>query len=140
MQKKLILVKTVEAIPEIGGLTGPITTPMWVDVEKIFSMVKRGVKVVEVNSSNRSVQVELTKDNVYSDNFEVQYNIKKTVPVVETVEAPKVESETVANDNDVNTTTDTESTHEYSNRDRKNDFKKNKKKYDAPSTSDFSAN
>lgn len=140
MQKKLILVKSLEAIPEIGGLTGPITTPIWVDVEKIFSMVKRGIKVVEVNSSNRSVQVELTKDNVYSDNFEVQYSIKKTTPVVETTKVPKVESETTAETEPTDETSDTESTHEYSNRDRKNDFKKNKKKYDAPSTSDFSAN
>lgn len=134
-EKKLVIIKSFETIPEIGGLTGPIRTPIWVEVDKLLDMVKRGIIVEEVNSYNRSLTVPLTKTNIFTDNFAPVFGELK--PKIEEV---KEEENVEIKEEETTTEAVVEEVKETTTETKNNNFKKNKKRHDGPSTSDFSVN
>lgn len=70
--KKIINIKSNGVIPEMGYLNGPILVPCKVDVSKIELMLKRKRKIVELNPENYNDTVELTLENLYTDNFSTE--------------------------------------------------------------------
>lgn len=79
---KLVVIKTTSSIPELGGISGPVTTPTELPIKKILQLVNGHRLVYEVNPDNYKEQVKLTISNIRDVNF-------KKAPVAAKVEAPK---------------------------------------------------
>ena len=81
---KLVTIETSGKIRELGGITGPITTPCKLDMNIIISLINSGKVVYEVNPENKTEKVRLTRSNLSGDNFVKPEPIKKVYQKVET--------------------------------------------------------
>lgn len=75
MTKKRIKILTTGAITVKGFINGPVLTPYWEDTATIFSMVSKGIHVVEVCDDGS--EVRLTLNNFADDNSKVSREAKK---------------------------------------------------------------
>lgn len=102
MMKKRVIIDTVGQIPIIGGVTGPILQPFYLDVDTIRHLVAIRISVKEfVEGPNGEYEyVDLTLDNYetphyYSKPAKVQPQVPVSEPaqkeVVEVVAEEKVE-------------------------------------------------
>jgi hypothetical protein len=74
MKTKYIVVNSFGELPMLGGISGPITTPFEADIHAVIAMMNSGKKVYEVNKSNPTQRVLLTRENVLKDNFKTNRN------------------------------------------------------------------
>ena len=66
---KLVVIGTTGPIPELGGISGPISSPSRVEVSTLIRMVNARRVVYEVNPKDYDQKVRLTVSNVTRDNF-----------------------------------------------------------------------
>ena len=71
---KLVTVETNGTLVELGGISGPIINPCFIDETTIIRMVGNNKKVYEVNPANHAQKVRLNLKNVKTDNFKVVTN------------------------------------------------------------------
>ena len=74
---KLVVIKTTGTIPELGGISGPVTTPSEFPIKKILQMVNGHRLVYEVNPKNYKEQVKLTISNIRQVNFKKEAPAQK---------------------------------------------------------------
>lgn len=67
--QKYVTIESKGIISELGGISGPILHPTFIDLDIIVRMVNTRKKVYEVNPSNTSEKVLLTLSNVKANNF-----------------------------------------------------------------------
>lgn len=67
--QKLIVVESVGAISELGGISGPVLSPCYVPIETINLMLNHHRRVYEVNPKNYKEKVPLTLRNLRKQNF-----------------------------------------------------------------------
>ena len=77
--EKLVIIKASCIIPELGGISGPVTTPTSLPVKKILQLINGHKLVYEVNPANYKETVKLTIRNVREVNFKKP--VVKTEPV-----------------------------------------------------------
>ena len=63
------MIGTTGPIPELGGISGPISSPSRVEVSTLIRMVNARRVVYEVNPKDYDQKVRLTVSNVARDNF-----------------------------------------------------------------------
>ena len=72
--KKFVTVESPGKIAILGGLVGPITTPSYIDIDIIISLINAGKAVYEVNPANVKQKVRLSRINVLKSNFKYSTN------------------------------------------------------------------
>ena len=102
MKEKLVVIKSIGTIAELGGISGPIINPCRVDINTIVRMITAHRAVYEVNPKNKEEMVKLTLQNVMEANFPESKSSKAEVKAVviekkedkkeEKKEEPKVEA------------------------------------------------
>lgn len=66
---RLFVIPCDGRIPEMGGIRGPITSPIEIPIDKVISMMNRGVIVEEVNPYKKSERVRMTFSNIHTTSF-----------------------------------------------------------------------
>ena len=69
MKEKLVVIKSIGTIAELGGISGPIINPCRVDINTIVRMITSHRAVYEVNPNNKSEMVKLNIHNGMENNF-----------------------------------------------------------------------
>ena len=88
IEKKLVTVESVGTITELGGISGPIINPSFIDVPTIIRMINSHKKVYEVNPNNPSEKVKLSLKNARTNNF---IKVAKTSTAANVAPATKTE-------------------------------------------------
>lgn len=84
---RLFVIPCDGRIPEMGGIRGPITSPIEIPIDKVISMMNRGVIVEEVNPYKKSERVRMTFSNIHTNTF---VKPVKAAPVVQAAAAPQI--------------------------------------------------
>lgn len=79
---KYVTIESPGKISVLGGLLGPITTPSYIDINIIISLINSGKVVYEVNPSNVKEKIRLTRKNVLNYNFKSKVNNGPTKEVI----------------------------------------------------------
>lgn len=79
--KKLITIETAGPLSELGGISGPIINPCYVELTKIVRLVNGHKKVYEVNPNNHDDKILLTLRNVREENFKKEVKEQKVKPI-----------------------------------------------------------
>ena len=82
---KFVTIESYGPLRVLGGIMGPITSPCYLDISVIISLINSGKIVYEVNPKNTKEKVRLTIDNVLKYNFDFKVikentNSKTTTP------------------------------------------------------------
>lgn len=72
--KKYVTIESPGKIGVLGGLVGPITTPSYLDIDIIISLINSGKAVYEVNPANVKEKIRLSRINVLKSNFNYSSN------------------------------------------------------------------
>ena len=102
--QKLIVVESIGSISELGGISGPILNPCWVDLHTINLMLNRHRRVYEVNPNNVKERVALNLMNLRGQNFAAPVKKEKAhvAPVKPATPAkPSKKKEELDNDTDM---------------------------------------
>lgn len=67
--KKLVVIQSIGALPELGGISGPIINPSLIGVDTIVRLLNNHRAVYEVNPANLKERVRLNLKNVKRENF-----------------------------------------------------------------------
>lgn len=67
--RKLVTVETYGTLTELGGISGPILNPCFMDIKTIMVLVTNRRKVFECNPANTDDRIKLTTKNVRTQNF-----------------------------------------------------------------------
>lgn len=68
--RKIIIVNSYGKLPIHGGINGPITTPVAMDVRSIVNMLNRGItEIYEINPYNVNEKIKITRQNCGTVNF-----------------------------------------------------------------------
>ena len=94
-EKKLVVVDTYGTLTELGGISGPIISPSYIDLQTLLTMINNHRKVYEVNPTNRADRVRLNITNLRTENFpkanvKTKANVAPEVKVEEPVEETSV--------------------------------------------------
>lgn len=81
-QTKFVTIESYGKINELGGILGPITTPFYLNINTIISLINARKVVYEVNPANISDKVQLTRKNVLNDNFN-KIDTKVDKPIIQ---------------------------------------------------------
>ena len=113
VEKKLVVVDFKGPLSELGGISGPITNPVKLEIPIIIKMITAHRGVFEVNPKNTSERVLLTLQNVKLKNF---HNVEskttlKPEPVVNKSSNNSTDNKPVIKD-------------DFSKKDKKGDFTK----------------
>lgn len=103
--KKLITVESVGTLSELGGISGPVINPFYIDMSTLNRLLSNRRKVYEVNPKNKNERVRLSLKNMRIKNF-VEKNIPEPAHVnisVDKKESTNVSEKTkeLANDTDM---------------------------------------
>ena len=66
---KYVIIESSGILKPLGGISGPITTPSYIDISVIVSLINQRKVVYEVNPLDRNEKILLTRLNVFNDNF-----------------------------------------------------------------------
>ena len=91
---KLVIVKYPKAIPELGGIAGPIVNPFKLPISLINRLVTKHRGVFEVNPENYSETIPLNFKNINKENFTPKKKV--TTPII----TKKFENKPVVEEND----------------------------------------
>ena len=101
---KLVIVKSGGSLPIRGGINGPITSPTFLNVKEIVTLLNKFKEVYEVNPYTGE-QIRLTRINCTKENFN-KVVVPKTVSISEKKEElPQKNNDTVQTTDDVSKTT-----------------------------------
>jgi hypothetical protein len=80
---KYVTIESPGKIPVLGGLLGPITTPCYLEIDIIISLINSGKAVYEVNPRNIKEKTRLTRQTVlnYNYNIPIKNNHNNTIEV-----------------------------------------------------------
>ena len=78
---KLVIVKSGGSLPIRGGINGPITSPTFLNVKEIVTLLNKFKEVYEVNP-HTGEQIRLTRANCTIENFK-KVVVPKTVSISE---------------------------------------------------------
>ena len=81
-EKKLVVIKSIGTIAELGGIKGPIDNPFRLDVKTLIKMVTK-YRIFEVNPKNIEDTILLTISNVRENNFINEPEDNGIVPYVD---------------------------------------------------------
>ena len=73
---KYVTIESSGKLEPLGGISGPITTPSYIDISVIVSLINMRKVVYEVNPANRNEKIRLTRLNVFNDNFASVTNVQ----------------------------------------------------------------
>ena len=77
IKRKLATIESTGKLSALGGLLGPINTPSYFEINIIINLINSGKIVYEVNPSDMSQKIRLTRENVLRDNFNQKINTQK---------------------------------------------------------------
>lgn len=97
---KLVIVKSGGSLPIRGGINGPITSPTFLNVKEIVTLLNKFKEVYEVNPYTGE-QIRLTRINCIKENFK-----KVVVPKPVSISEKKEELPQKKTDNVPKTTTE----------------------------------
>lgn len=95
-EKKLVVIKNIGTIAELGGIKGPIDNPFRLDVKTLIKMVPK-YRIFEVNPENIEDTVLLTISNVRENNF---INEPEDKGIIHYVDASEAVVEKINEEND----------------------------------------
>lgn len=79
---KFVTIESYGPIPALGGILGPITSPSYIDINVIISLINSGKVIYEVNPKNIKEKIRLTRDNVLKYNFNTTVKPEKISNVI----------------------------------------------------------
>ena len=75
---KYVTIESPGKLPILGGITGPIKTPCYLDIDIIVKLINMGKLVYEVNPSNIKDKTKLNRSNVLTTIY--NYPVRKSTP------------------------------------------------------------
>lgn len=113
-QRKLYTVATSKEIPCLGGICGPLTTPVHIDHNDLVKLIRSGYEIYQCNPYDSSEKVRVTLSNINTITFKrtramVTSNRLNNRAIREmespiTVDVVKKDEKPVHNGNDVSST------------------------------------
>lgn len=95
---KYVTIESSGKIHALGGLVGPITTPCYLDIGIIISLINSGIVVYEVNPSNIKDKTRLNRMNVLNNIY--TYKTNNTLKTSTTIKVSNVGISSVASERD----------------------------------------
>ena len=85
-EKKLVVIRSGGPLGELGGISGPILNPAYIEVEKIGKMIQNNRLIFECNPLNPNERIRLNTSNWSKSNFGAAAD-KKTTDTMAKAEA-----------------------------------------------------
>ena len=68
-EKKLYIITTPREIPCLGGICGPVSTPVQLERNDVVNLVKKGFEIYQCNPYDTSERVRVTRGNINTITF-----------------------------------------------------------------------